>query len=101
MHREDCTSRADRLDLKGRFKSIHSVFHMSPLKKHIPGGSSTTPPKPIQVEGEEYFEMEALLKHKSRGNSRQYLVRWLGYGTEHDEWIHEEELTDRAKALLK
>ena len=28
-------------------------------------------------------------------------VRWLGYGPEHDEWIHEEELADGAGALLK
>ena len=61
---------AYRLDLKGKFKSIHNIFHVSQLKKHITGGSSTTPPEPIQVEGEEYFEVEALLQHKSRGNSR-------------------------------
>ena len=41
------------------------------MKKYIPGGLSTTPPKLIQLEGEDYFEMEALLKHRSRGNSRQ------------------------------
>ena len=40
---------------------------MSQLKKHIPGGSSTTPPELIQVQGEEYFEVEALLKQRSRG----------------------------------
>ena len=45
--------------------------------------------------------MEALLKHRSRGNSRQYLVRWLGYGLEHDEWIHEEELANGAEAILR
>ena len=92
---------ACRLDLKGRFKSIHNVFHVSQLKNHIPGRSSTTPPEPIIVEGKEYFEMEALLKHRSRGNFWQYLVRWLGYGPEHDKWIHEEELADKAEALLK
>ena len=74
---------------------------MSQLKKHIPGGSSTTPPEPIQLEGEDHFEVEALLKHRSRGNSRQYLVRWLGYGPEHDEWVHEEELADGAGVILK
>ena len=90
-----------RLDLKGRFKQIHNVFHVSQLKKHIPGGSSTTPPEPIQVEGEDHFEVEALLKHRSRGNSCQYLVRWLGYGLEHDEGVHEEELADGAEAILR
>ena len=61
---------AYRLDLRGRFKGVHNVFHVSQLKRHIPGGSSTSPPEPIQVEGEEHFEMEALLQHRSRGNSR-------------------------------
>ena len=92
---------AYRLNLRGRFKQIHNVFHVSQLKKHIPGGSCTTPPEPIQVEGEENFEMEALLKHRSRGNSRLYLVRWLGYGSDHDEWVHEEELADGAGVILK
>ena len=61
---------AYRLDLKGRCKGVHNVFHMSQLKRHIPGGSFTSPPKPIQVEGEEHFEVEALLQYRSRGNSR-------------------------------
>ena len=62
---------AYRLDLRGRLKQINNVFHMSQLKKHIPGGSSTTQPEAIQVEGEDHFEVEALLKHRTRGNSWQ------------------------------
>ena len=92
---------AYRLDLRVRFKGFHSVFLMSQLKRHIPGGLSTSPSEPIQVESEEYFEVEALLQHRSRGNSLQYLVRWLGYGPEYDERIHEEELADGAGAFLK
>ena len=61
---------AYRLDLRGRFKDVHNVFHVSQLRKHIPGGSSANPPEPIQVEGEEHFEVEALLQHRSRGRSR-------------------------------
>ena len=57
------------LDLRGRFKDIHNVFHMSQLKKHLPGGSSINPPELIQVEGEEHFKVKALLQHRSRGNS--------------------------------
>ena len=52
---------AYRLDLRGRFKDVHNVFHVSQLRKHIHGGSSANPPEPIQVEGEEHFKVEALL----------------------------------------
>ena len=52
---------AYRLDLRGRLKDIHKVFHVSQHKKHIPGGLSANPPEPIQVEGEENFEVEALI----------------------------------------
>ena len=92
---------AYRLDLKGRFKQIHNIFYVSQLKKHIPGGIFTTPLEPIQVEVKDHFEVEALLKHKSRGNSQQFLVRLLGYSPEHNEWINEEELDDGAVALFK
>ena len=60
---------AYRLDLRGRFKDVHNVFHVSQLRKHIPGGSSANPPEPIQVEGEKHLEVEALLQCKSIGNS--------------------------------
>ena len=61
---------AYRLDLGGGFKDIHNIFHISQLRKHILGGSSANSPELIQVEGEERFEVEALLQHRSRGNSR-------------------------------
>ena len=60
---------AYRLDIRERFKDIHNVFHISQLGKHIPGGSSANPPKPIQVKSEEHFEVEALLQYKSKSNS--------------------------------
>ena len=98
---EHIGKKAYMLDLRGRFKQIHNVFHLSQLKKHIPGGLSTTPPKPIQMEGEDHSEVGDLLKHRSRGNSWQYLIRWLGYSPERDEWIHEKELADGSEAILK
>ena len=60
---------AYRLDLRGRFKDVHNIFHISQLRKHIPGGSSANLPEPIQVEDEDHFEVEALLQYRSRGNS--------------------------------
>ena len=67
----ECIGKAAyRLDLRGRFKDVHNIFYVSQLRKHVPGGSSTNPTEPIQVEGEENFEVEALLQHSSRGRSR-------------------------------
>ena len=61
---------AYRLDLRGRFKDVHNVFQVFQLKKHFPGGSSSNPPEPVHVGGKEHFEVEALLQHRSRGNSQ-------------------------------
>ena len=59
------------------------------------------PPELIQVEGDDHFKLEALLKHRSRGNSWQYLVRWLGYSPEQNKWIHKEEVADGAESILR
>ena len=61
---------AYRLDLRRRFKDVHNVFHVSQLRRHIPGGSYANPLETIQVKGKEHCEVEALLQHRSRGRSR-------------------------------
>ena len=43
----------------------HNIFHVSQLKRHIPGGLSTSLPEPIQVESEEHFNnVDTLLVFK-------------------------------------
>ena len=56
---------AYRLDLKGRFAGVDDIFHASQLKPHIQGGSSATPPQPVEVEGEAQYEVESLLRHRA------------------------------------
>ena len=85
--------------MQGHFTGVQKVFRVSLLKPHLPGGTSEEPPPPVEVEGEPQFEVEALLKHRTPGRGRQYLVRRLGYGPAHDEWIHEEELHHAAQLL--
>ena len=91
---------AYKLDLQVHFTGVHNVFHVSQLRPHVPGGNSTEPPQPVEVEGEALYEVEALLKHRERRGERQYLVKWTGCGPEHDEWVHEGEL-ELAKDMLK
>ena len=90
---------AYKLDLKGRFVGVHDVFHVSQLRPHVPGGSSAAPADPVEVDGEAQYEVECLLMHRAQRVGTRYLVRWTGYGPEHDEWIHEDNL-GHAKALL-
>ena len=66
---------AYKLGLQWRFTGVYKVFHVSQLRPHVPGGSSTEPPQPVEVEGEAHYEVEALLKHRERRGERQYLVR--------------------------
>lgn len=54
------------------------------------------PAPAVVVDGEEEFEIEKLLQkrriRRGRGWSTQYLVRWLGYGPEFDQWMPEHRL---------
>ena len=54
----------------------------------------------MEIEGEPQYEVECLLKHRAQRGGTRYLVRWTGYRPEHDEWLHEEELS-HAKAMLE
>ena len=76
------------------------MFHVSQLRPHVPGGSSTEPLQPVEAQGEAHYKVEALIEHRERHGRRQYLVRWTGYGLKHDEWVHECEL-EYAKDVLK
>ena len=38
------------LDLKGQFTYIHSVFHVSLLRRFVAGGNGIKPPEPVEVE---------------------------------------------------
>ena len=40
-----------------------------------------------QLPDSEVFEVEEILKHKGRGDSRRYFVSWKGYGPEENSWI--------------
>jgi hypothetical protein len=106
---------AFKLELPSTMR-VYNVFHTSLLKpyKHRPG-DPVPHPKPLLVEDEEEYEVFKLLnrrekvvgskKKKHAGKKEkvvvQYLVRWEGYGAEHDQWIPEVELQRHCKRLIK
>jgi hypothetical protein len=77
---------AFRLELPSNLK-IHNVIHMSLLKPVAPGTSLSAPPTPIMVDGDLEYEVESIASHRFLGHGKlQFLVKWLGYGVEHNTW---------------
>jgi hypothetical protein len=69
---------------------IHPVFHVNLLSGHkestIPGRIFAKPP-PIEIDGEQEYEVEEVLNSRIYRNYRQdYLIKWKGYGHQDNTW---------------
>lgn len=82
---------------------LHDVFHVSLLEPYRSDGRVQPPPPPVELEDALEYEVESILQHRDRkrgqGVVRQYLVKWLGYGQEHNTWEPERNLTNCDEAL--
>jgi hypothetical protein len=81
---------AYHLQLSQSMSCLHPVFPVVKLMPApmdlIPGRQSNTPPDPILVDGEEHYEVEAVLDSHISWGRLQYLIRWKGYSYEHNSW---------------
>jgi hypothetical protein len=87
--KEKISNHAYRLELPGILGKIHDVFHVDLLSEqpteYFPN-RKPAPQPPIEIEGEEEYEVKEILDcQRSRGRML-YLVRWEGYGPEFDTW---------------
>lgn len=81
-------TRSFRLDLPHTMK-IHPIFHVHLLERYAPDtipGRIQNPPPPVQVAGEDEYEVEAILDSKWIRNQLQYLVHWKGYPISSRSW---------------
>ena len=84
---------------------LHDVFHVSLLRPYHSDGT-VQPPPAILIEGEHEYEVDRILDHKdksarSQGTTREYLVKWVGYGPEHNTWEPEVNLLNCQDSLKK
>jgi hypothetical protein len=80
---EEVSPVAYRLELPTSWR-IHDVFHASLLSPYIETashGPNFTRPPPDLINGEEEYEVEAIINHRHHGRSRQlqYLIKWKRY----------------------
>ena len=68
---------------------IHPVVNVSQVKKYH---DSLQRPPPIEIDGEEEYEVEDILDHRRSGRGYQYLVSWTGYDASENQRLPEHEL---------
>ena len=79
---------AYRLELPASMK-IHPVFHVSllePYKESTLPGRVQEPPPPIEIEGDEEFEVSEILDSRIHRRRLEYLVHWQGYDVSERTW---------------
>ena len=81
--------------------NTYPTYHTSELKPFVPNDQSLFPshelshPLPIVTpDGLEEFLVQEIIDSRRRGCGSQYLVRWVGYGPEHDRWLAGSALED-------
>jgi RNase H-like domain found in reverse transcriptase/Reverse transcriptase (RNA-dependent DNA polymerase)/Integrase zinc binding domain/Chromo (CHRromatin Organisation MOdifier) domain len=81
---------AYRLRLPPSMSRLHPVFNVVKLtlapEDPVPGRRLRPPPLPEIVNGEEEFIVEEILDSRVINRKLRYLVKWEGYGIEHNSW---------------
>ena len=83
---------------------IHPVFHADRLTRYVETptyGKVTVAPPPETINGQEEYEVEAILKECTKGKVRQYLVKWKGYPLAERTWEPASHLTHAKEALAE
>ena len=90
--------------------TIHDVFHidlLTPYKETNMHGPNFIEPPPDLIDGEEEYEVEAILDSRKwgRGHKQQYLIKWKGYSEAENQWVdakdvHADQLLDQFQKRL-
>jgi hypothetical protein len=88
---EACVSHGTyRLKLPYHFRRLHPIFPVVKLSPAPPdpilGRRPAPPPPTTLVDGEEEYEVKAILDSRMRYNHLEYLLKFKGYDKSHNQW---------------
>jgi len=62
-----------------RIHPVHHVSLLDPVAEDPLPGQNITPPPPVEVDGDQEYQVERVEDSRVYRNQLQYLVRWTGY----------------------
>jgi hypothetical protein len=93
------------LTLPHSMRHLHPVFNMVKLtlaaEDPISGRQWTLPPPPELVNEKEEYNVESVLNSRMFRQRLQYLVRWKGYGVEHNSWEYAENVENTPEKVAE
>jgi hypothetical protein len=95
-----------RLELPARLSRIHPVFHVSKLREFketdlFPDRQQEARPDPVVVEGQEEYEVEAVVDKRRVGRTVEYQIKWLGYPDWENSWLPKSRLSNARDAIAE
>lgn len=100
---KEIVGHAARLDLPSTYR-IHDVIskrHLTLAKEDPWSRIPSRPPALVAEDGQEEFEVEAVLDERLFRKRKQYLIKWLGYPIHESDWVDAEQSPTFPEALAK
>jgi len=94
-------AQAYRIRLPPKYR-MHNVFHVSLLKPYRsrPGWTGDNAAEPdLAEDGTEVWQVEQILKQRTKRGKQEYLLRWKGYSPDWDSWVPASEFENMDELL--
>jgi transposase InsO family protein len=82
---------------------IHNVFHavlLTPYLENDIHGPNDETPSPDLIEGNEEYEVEGIINHRTKNGQDQFYIKWKDYNHEENSWMTEDDLAPHSLELL-
>src|SRR6266568_3829129 len=81
---------------------IHNVFHaalLMPYHETDEHRQNFIKPPPDLIDGQEEYEVEAIIAHRQKGHQMEYLIKWKGYASSDQTWEPETNVSNVEEIL--